>query len=365
MLVDASPQDAVEPVGAPTAPARAGSHRWAVLRAVLAVAVVAAVCWAAVAQRGAVLTALRALRAPAPGWVVAAVLAEVASMGLYARMQRRLLRGAGTAVPLHRAVALAYAAHSMSITLPGGPLISTVYNYRRMRGFGADSTVAAWCTAASGLLSTLGLAVLAAVVGVAAAVDDTDDVLPVALVLAALLVLAGSARLLRRRPELTAALHGWLRDRVGRRLPDRARQWGAELGAWLGRLLRVRIPPGDLAAASVFSVANWVADGLCLALCCRALGVEVGVVPLALTYIAGMTASSLPIVPGGLGTVDGALALGLVAAGTATASALAVVVLYRLISLVLIGGVGWVLWLAGRRAEKSARRTMPPGVARR
>ena len=135
--------------------------------------------------------------------------------------------------------------------------------------------------------------------------------------------------------------------------------------AWLGRLLRVRIPPRDLAVASLFSVANWVADALCLALCCRALGVSVDLVPLALTYIAGMTASSLPIVPGGLGTVDGALALGLVTAGTATSPALAVVVLYRLISLVLIGAVGWVLWLAGRRTHAGGREALRSGGPRR
>jgi putative heme transporter len=233
-----------------------------------------------------------------------------------------------------------------------------------MRGFGADSTVAAWCTAASGLLSTLGLGVLTVGVGLAAAVDDADDVLPVVLLLAALLALALGARVLRRRPELTAALRRALRDRVGTRLPDRARRQAAEAGAWLGRLLRVRIPPRDLALASLFSVANWVADALCLALCGRALGVSVAVVPLVLTYIAGMTASSLPIVPGGLGTVDGALALGLVTAGTATSPALAVVVLYRLISLVLIGTVGWVLWLAGRRAEIAVREALPDGAGR-
>ena len=94
---------------------------------------------------------------------------QLASMGLYGRMQRRLLRGAGTTVPLRRAVSMAYAAHSMSMTLPGGPLISTVYNYRRMRGFGADSVVAAWATAASGVLSAIGLAVLGVGVGVLAA----------------------------------------------------------------------------------------------------------------------------------------------------------------------------------------------------
>jgi hypothetical protein len=353
MPVDVPLEDALEPgpVGPPAA--HRPSRGWVIARAALAVAVCVAVCVAAVVERDAVLTALRALRAPSPLWLTAALVAEVASMGCYARMQRRLLRGAGTTVPLHRAVALAYAAHSMSITLPGGPLVSTVYNYRRMRGFGADSTVAAWCTAASGLLSTLGLGVLTLGVGLAAAVDGTDDVLPVALLLAALVALAVGGRLLRRRPDLVAAARRALRSRVGARLPAGARAKLAEVAAWLGRLLRVRIPPRDLAVASLFSVANWVADALCLALCCRALGVSVDPVPLALTYIAGMTASSLPIVPGGLGTVDGALALGLVTAGTATSPALAVVVLYRLISLVLIGAVGWVLWLAGRRTDKT------------
>jgi hypothetical protein len=56
--------------------------------------------------------------------------------------------------------------------------------------------------------------------------------------------------------------------------------------------------------------------------------------------------------------VDGALALGLVTAGTATSPALAVVVLYRLLSLVLIGAVGWVLWLAGRRTDAGTRETL-------
>jgi uncharacterized membrane protein YbhN (UPF0104 family) len=363
MAVDAPLEGGLDP--ADVAPRRRPSGRWRVVRAVLAVAVTVAVCVAGVVERDAVLTALRALRAPQPGWLVAALVAEVASMGCYARMQRRLLHGAGTTVPLHRAVALAYAAHSMSITLPGGPLVSTVYNYRRMRGFGADSVVAAWCTATSGLLSTLGLAAITVAVGVAAAVDDTDDVLPAALLLVALLALTAGARLLRRRPDLTAALRGALRDRVAARLPARARDRGAEAGAWLARLLRVRIPPRHLAVASLLSVANWVADAACLALCCRALGVSVDVVPLALTYIAGMTASSLPIVPGGLGTVDGALTLGLVTAGVATSPALAVVVLYRLITLVLIGAVGWVLWLAGRRAEDPRRRALRGGPARR
>ena len=41
--------------------------------------------------------ALRQLRAPAWNWVAGAVIAEIASMSTYARMQQALLRGAGTA----------------------------------------------------------------------------------------------------------------------------------------------------------------------------------------------------------------------------------------------------------------------------
>jgi uncharacterized protein (TIRG00374 family) len=73
-----------------------------------------------------------------------------------------------------------------------------------------------------------------------------------------------------------------------------------------------------------------------------------------------MTVSSVPLVPGGLGTVDGALALGLVGAGVATSPALAVVVLYRLISFALIGAVGWALWLVGR-AHRAGVPPAPPG----
>jgi uncharacterized protein (TIRG00374 family) len=118
--------------------------------------------------------------------------------------------------------------------------------------------------------------------------------------------------------------------------------------AWAAQLLRVRIPPRDLALASGHSIGNWVADAACLGACCVALGVTVSPTALALTYLAGMTVSSLPVVPGGLGTVDGAITAGLVAAGARASPALAVDVLYRLITFVLIGGIGWLLWLAGR-----------------
>ena len=66
-------------------------------------------------------SALKQLHTSHPGWIAAALAAEVMAMGAYARMQRRLLRSAGLRVPLQRHLALAFAAHSLNETLPGGP----------------------------------------------------------------------------------------------------------------------------------------------------------------------------------------------------------------------------------------------------
>jgi len=64
---------------------------------------------------------------------------------------------------------------------------------------------------------------------------------------------------------------------------------------------------------------------------------------LLLAYAAGMAASSLSLLPGGLGVVDAALVLTLVAGGIPAASALPAVLLYRLISLGGVVTVGWMV----------------------
>jgi hypothetical protein len=56
-----------------------------------------------------------------------------------------------------------------------------------------------------------------------------------------------------------------------------------------------------------------------------------------------MVTSGLSLLPGGLGVVDAALVLTLVAGGIPASSALPVVVLYRLISLVGVVAAGWLV----------------------
>jgi uncharacterized membrane protein YbhN (UPF0104 family) len=293
------------------------------------------------------LGAFHQLRTPHWNWVAGALVAEIASMGSYARMQWALLRGAGTKVRIRRHVALTYAAHSLSVTLPGGPLFSTTFNFQQMRRFGASSAVASWCIALSGVLSAGALVVIGAVFGILT--RSTDSWRTLLLYMGGALVVAIGVRLLARHPQwlinpARALLSGV--NRVRNRPVDTGH---ARLTTFLDQLRSVRVKPADFTVASVLAVANWLLDALCLWMCCIALDAE-GIHPaqLVIAYCAGMAAASVPIVPGGLGVVDGALILGLVAGGLTGSTAVAVVVLYRLISFGFVIGTGWLVWFALR-----------------
>jgi uncharacterized membrane protein YbhN (UPF0104 family) len=291
--------------------------------------------------------AVHQLRTPRWGWVAGALLAEVASMGTYARMQRALLRGAGTTVPIRSHVAMAYAAHSLSVSLPGGPLFSTTFNFQQMRRFGASPAVASWCIALSGALSTGALVIIASVGGILARTDGGWPELAGYGVAA--LGLAVAVRLVAQHPDwLDRPARGLLGgvNRVRRRPPDHGRD---RLLGFVDQLRSVRVRPSALGAAVVLAVANWLLDAVCLWMCCVAVGADgITATKLVIAYCAGMAAAGVPIVPGGLGVVDAALVLGLVAGGVAAGSAVAAVVLYRLISFGFIIGAGWLVWLVLR-----------------
>jgi uncharacterized membrane protein YbhN (UPF0104 family) len=301
--------------------------------------------------------ALDQLRAPRWHWVAAAVLAEIASMGTYARMQRALLRGAGTKVSVRKHVVTAYAAHSLSATLPGGPVFSTSFNFQMMRRFGASPAVASWCIALSGVLSTGALIVIGAAGGILARHTDTWHSLA-GYAIAAVLIAIG-VRLLAAHPEWldppVRALLGGI-NRVRRRPAGHGHD---RLLGFVNQLREIRVHPANVAVAVVLSLLNWLFDALCLWLCCVAVGAHgINAVNLVIAYCAGMAAASVPIVPGGLGVVDAALVLGLVSGGLTTASAIAAVVLYRMLSFGFIIGLGWLAWLLIRaKVRASSART--------
>jgi len=337
----------------PTARATSGAPPWwrrgpavaAIVVVVLGIEL--ALGWSALAK------ALTQLRAPQWNWVAAALVAELASMGTYARMQRALLRGAGTKVSMKKHVATAYAAHSLSATLPGGPVFSTTFNFQQLRRYGVSPAVASWCIALSGVLSAGALVVIGAVGGLLT--RNTGSWHSLAGYAIGAVAVAFGVRQLAEHPHLLdrpvrALLGGF--NRVRRRPPEHGH---ARLVGFVEQLREVRVRPANFAFAVVLALLNWLFDALCLWLCCVAVGAgEVNPVSLVIAYCAGMAAASVPIVPGGLGVVDAALVLGLVAGGLDSGYAVAAVVLYRMISFGFIIGLGWLVWLGIRYRYRAA-----------
>ena len=299
----------------------------------------------------AVLTALSAAR---PGWLALAVLAEAGSLSMFAATRRRLLAAAGVAVPAGSTLAAVYEASALTLTLPGGSAFSTAYTYRWMRNRGASVPAATWVLVTGGLISSAALGGLGLLGSLGA--GSGAGLVPLVLGLLGVAVRAVAVRRLARRPDRVVAagrvLLGWV-NKATRRPPARG---VAALDDLVGQLRSVRPSGRDWAVAGGFMLGNWVLDAACLAAGAAALGVAGLSWPLLLiAYTAGMAASGLSLLPGGIGIVDAALVLTLVAGDVPAASALPAVLLYRLISLGGVAAAGWtVAAVQARRGSRSS-----------
>ncbi|MFF0578261.1 hypothetical protein [Streptosporangium saharense] len=102
--------------------------------------------------------------------------------------------------------------------------------------------------------------------------------------------------------------------------------------------------PAQAAAAAGFALVNWLLDAACLAACLLAVGVS-----------ARPADSTVTVIPGGLGVIDSALILGLVTIGISALTAIAAVVLYRIVSFGFVTGTGWIFWLIIRYVPATRR----------
>jgi hypothetical protein len=276
------------------------------------------------------------------GWLLVAALAAAASMGVFAQLRRTLLRAAGFRVPVRAMVAAVLVANSVHATLPGGVAFSTGYTYRWMRGRGVSGPAATWSLAAGGLVSTAALLSLGVLGSLLA--GSQAGWLQLALAVAGIVACTAAVRHLARHPRTAAAAGRGLLRLVNavRRRPSAT---GTDaLDGLLAELKLVRPRGRDWTVASGYSLLNWAFDAACLAACAAALGLHGLTLPLLLVaYTAGMATSGVSPLPGGLGVVDAALVLTLVAGGIPAAAALPAVVLYRLVSLVGMVGAGWLV----------------------
>ena len=302
-------------------------------------------------------TAVTAVTQATDGWVALAVLASAASLTAFALTRRRLLAAAGVAASARSTLAAVLVANAFHMTLPAGVAFSTGHAARWMGRRGAGPAVAGWNLAVHGLLSTATLTALGVVASLSVGTASWAR-FAVEIALTALLV-AGVGHLVRRPERVLAVARRALAavNRLRRRPADA----GADrLAATAAQLRAVRPSARDWTAATVHALLNWLFDVACLAACAHAVGVSgVGTLALLAAYVAGSAASSLSLLPGGLGTVDATLVVGLVAGGAPATAALSAVVLYRLISLAGVVAAGWVV-----RAVQTAEVRQVPSVTR-
>jgi uncharacterized membrane protein YbhN (UPF0104 family) len=321
-----------------------------------------------------------ALHAAKPGWLAAAALAELLSLDMFARQQRRLLRAFETRMSQSRAIALTFSRTAITHAVPAGSAVSAAFAFGEFRSCGVSRSAAAAVTLLSGLASTLGLMAVYAVGALGAAVPAvlTRAALPgldgpVGAELAGLvatLIAVGWLFLFTRRAyakrgsvSITITAGASAAGGTARRWPPLAKLLArlANARAWLQDALRQagEVPRRHWHATLALAAANWLADMLCLMAVSHALRLEVGVVALGSAYLTVQVARQIPVTPGGIGLVEAGLMAALVSAGAGGVTAAAVVLGYRMLSCWLVIPIGMLTWFALHRGSGPGRRVPP------
>ncbi|MEU1528507.1 lysylphosphatidylglycerol synthase transmembrane domain-containing protein [Streptomyces fagopyri] len=294
------------------------------------------------------------------GWLVPALVSEMVSMMMFARLQRHALGAGGLRVRMGSAAATVFAANAVGATLPGGSLVALTYRTRRMRLWGASVVQIGFAHAATGVLSAIALALLAGAGHLLT--GDSSRLLFVAAQVGVICTLTGAALALVHHP-------GTLRRpvralfRLTRRLRRSAvQQMSAD--RLLDELAAMHPSSGFWWRGLGLAVANWSADFMCLLTVCQAVGARPSLSTTLFAYLAGMAAvSAIPLLPAGIGTMDAAVVLTLHHGGVPTSTAAAADLLYRMITPGLVSVAGWALLVRERRRSARSRSAHVSGDA--
>jgi uncharacterized protein (TIRG00374 family) len=311
---------------------------------VVAAVIVVLALWGAYEHRSDISSAGSMLSDIKVAWLLVAVAAELASMIIFARLQRWLLRSGGVHVPFVPMVEITLAGNAMSTTLPGGAAWSATWVFEQLRRRGAQKVLAGWVILVAGALSSFAVFVILAVgAWVAGSRGPVSSLRWLAAALAAIPFVVAAGYLLARRSSRVRKVLSSTWAAIARHVPT-ARALGRLVSKTVDDLGLVH--PGVIGWAEAFglALANWLCDCLCLLACTEALGVPVPWRGLLVIYGLTQVAASLPITPGGIGVVEGSMTALLIAYGTRPTDALAIVLLYRIVSFWGLAPIGWVAW---------------------
>lgn len=278
-------------------------------------------------------------------WLGAAVGAEAISFVCYGAVQRILLLSGGARLPRRRVLALAVAATGLTNLVPGGTAPASGWLVGQYRRHGVPMPLALWAVLAGGYAAAVSVlfllltgAAIAGLIGVWVSVG-------------CFVVLAGGAAGGVAAVGHAGSLKPWLEERgfPGARL-------AVKVLDQVAGVLRFRpsVPVG--AQVLGLSVANWAMDVVCLIAAFAVLGLAVPWRGVLFAYAAAQVAGSLAPVPGGVGFVEGGMIGAFALTGTSPAAAVVATVLYRIITVLGVAGVGSaVLLVVTRRQPAEAR----------
>jgi putative heme transporter len=283
-----------------------------------------------------------------------AVLFEAASMVVFARMQRWLLRAGGVNLPLRTMVEITVAGNAIAATLPGGVAWAAAWAFGQLRRRGVGRFLRVWVFLVAGAFSSFAL-FLVVVLGIEVAGNrgPVANLRWAALSLAAIPVVGLAAGLMRRwRPVQLAETR--MAALVDKRVPG-----GHWVLRWVRSLIKnldaVHLSPLRWAEVLGLAMLNWLYDGAVLVCALLALHIEVPWRGIFVIYGITQIAATLPITPGGLVVVEGSLAGLLTAYGVDPQAALATVILYRIVSFWGLVPVGWAVWVGFDLMQRRGR----------
>jgi uncharacterized protein (TIRG00374 family) len=291
-------------------------------------------------------------------WLALASAVELVAYFSLASMQRALLIAGGTRSRLRRIALVTFAGNAIQSALPVGAAFAGVYYFRQFESLGADDVLAGWVVVAGALSSFASLAGLAGIgLALAASTGTAFDLVEAILGVLALALVAGLAWH-ERAALYQLALRG--ARRTEQRLHVEQGRFIGPLDRAIRRMRSVAPSPRGWARILAFGAGSWLFDCGCLMFSFLAVGAGVPWQGLLLAYCAGQLAVNLPITPGGLGVVEGSLALALVAFGGGRAGTVAAVLLYRVISFWAPLPVGGACYLVLRTSRARAHRPRVP-----
>jgi putative heme transporter len=116
----------------------------------------------------------------------------------------------------------------------------------------------------------------------------------------------------------------------------------ARVESTLARMREIPLSARSTADVVVIAAGVWFADFCCLVCSFGAVRAAVPWGGVLLAYGVAQVAGSLPVVPGGIGIIEGSLAVILTHYGATRVSALSAALVYRLVSFWLVIAVGWI-----------------------